>query len=60
MNFDDLCPFDMGTPVKQEAVDGIHKGALRNFQICGKEVPRGYWVGTERSSLFKVVISIIV
>ncbi|XP_034688256.1 sulfhydryl oxidase 2 isoform X2 [Vitis riparia] len=44
VNFDDLCPSDMGTPNKQEATDGNGKGALRNFQICGKEVPRGYWM----------------
>lgn len=44
VNFDDLCPLDMGNPNKQEVTDGYGKGALRNFQICGKEVPRGYWV----------------
>ncbi|KAH8496078.1 hypothetical protein H0E87_019026 [Populus deltoides] len=43
VNFDDLCPPDMWSPDKQEVVsDG--KGMLGNFQICGKEVPRGYWM----------------
>jgi len=44
VNFDDLCPPDMWSPDKQEAVSD-DKGMLGNFQICGKEVPRGYWVG---------------
>ncbi|XP_062170712.1 sulfhydryl oxidase 2 isoform X2 [Alnus glutinosa] len=42
VNFDDLCPSDMWLTGKQE--DGNGKGALRNFQICGKDVPRGYWM----------------
>lgn len=46
MNFDDLCPSDMWLTGKQEDSNG--KGALRNFQICGKDVPRGYWVDTQR------------
>ena len=44
MNFDDLC--------KQECVNDGAKGALGNFQICGKEVPRGSWVGTEKVTCF--------
>ncbi|KAK9276798.1 hypothetical protein L1049_006334 [Liquidambar formosana] len=43
VNFDDLCPSDMWSANKQEIV-GNGKGVLRNFQICGKEVPRGYWM----------------
>jgi hypothetical protein len=46
VNFDDLCPLDMWSTEKQE--DGDGKGALQNFQICGKDVPRGYWVDTQR------------
>ncbi|KAE8022804.1 hypothetical protein FH972_008574 [Carpinus fangiana] len=42
VNFDDLCPSDMWSTEKQEDSDG--KGALQNFQICGKDVPRGYWM----------------
>lgn len=44
VNFDDLCPPDLWLSNKQEVVDN-GKGMLGNFQICGKEVPRGYWVG---------------
>ncbi|XP_011022966.1 PREDICTED: sulfhydryl oxidase 2-like isoform X2 [Populus euphratica] len=43
VNFDELCPPDMWSPAKQEAVND-DKGMLGNFQICGKEVPRGYWM----------------
>ncbi|XP_065881943.1 sulfhydryl oxidase 2 isoform X1 [Euphorbia lathyris] len=39
VNFDDLYPPDG----KQEVVSN-GKSALGNFQICGKEVPRGYWL----------------
>lgn len=31
--------------MKQEVAS--EKGAVKNFQICGKDVPRGYWVGTQ-------------
>lgn len=58
MNFDDLCPSDMIPPVRQEAV--ANKCELQNFLICGKEVPRGYWVGTRQklhSSLFLLLCS---
>lgn len=44
VNFDDLWPSDMWSADKQESVNGRGKGATRNFQICGKEVPRGYWM----------------
>ena len=44
VNFDDLSPPDIWSPDKQEAVSD-DKGMLGNFQICGKEDPRGYWVG---------------
>ncbi|KAL5553372.1 hypothetical protein UlMin_040773 [Ulmus minor] len=42
VNFDDLCPSDMWLADKQEENDG--KGPLGSFQICGKDVPRGYWM----------------
>ncbi|XP_022150611.1 sulfhydryl oxidase 2 isoform X2 [Momordica charantia] len=38
VNFDDLSPSDMKQEVASE------KGAVKNFQICGKDVPRGYWI----------------
>lgn len=40
VNFDELCP-----PDKNQEIVGNGKSVLGNFQICGKEVPRGYWVG---------------
>ncbi|KAJ6431762.1 hypothetical protein OIU84_019107 [Salix udensis] len=43
VNFDDLCPPDMWSPDKQEVLSN-GKGMLGNFQVCGKEVPRGYWM----------------
>ncbi|XP_023541103.1 sulfhydryl oxidase 2-like isoform X1 [Cucurbita pepo subsp. pepo] len=39
VNFDELSLADM----KQEEV-ASEKGAVKNFQICGKDVPRGYWI----------------
>ncbi|XP_059655427.1 sulfhydryl oxidase 2-like isoform X2 [Cornus florida] len=44
VNFDDLWPSDMLITNKQEIVTGEGKGALKNFQICGNDVPRGYWM----------------
>uniref|UniRef100_A0A5B6Z3V7 Sulfhydryl oxidase n=1 Tax=Davidia involucrata TaxID=16924 RepID=A0A5B6Z3V7_DAVIN len=44
VNFDDLCPLDMWSANKEESVTGNGKGAMGNFQICGEEVPRGYWM----------------
>ena len=44
MNFDDLFPADHLLAVKGEENDG--KGLLDSFQICGKDIPRGYWVRT--------------
>lgn len=44
VNFDDLSPSNMSSANIQESIDGSGKGALGNFQICGKEVPRGYWM----------------
>ncbi|KAJ6312633.1 hypothetical protein OIU77_014202 [Salix suchowensis] len=43
VNFDDLFPPDMWSPDKQEVLSN-RKGMLGNFQVCGKEVPRGYWM----------------
>ncbi|XP_021615766.1 sulfhydryl oxidase 2 isoform X2 [Manihot esculenta] len=39
VNFDELCP-----PDKNQEIVGNGKSVLGNFQICGKEVPRGYWM----------------
>ncbi|KAK9935227.1 hypothetical protein M0R45_022337 [Rubus argutus] len=42
VNFDDVYPLDVWSANRQEDQDG--KGALGNFQICGRDVPRGYWM----------------
>ncbi|XP_057961429.1 sulfhydryl oxidase 2 isoform X2 [Malania oleifera] len=44
VNFDDLCPSDVLSANKQQSIIANGKGALGNFQICGKELPRGYWM----------------
>ncbi|XP_058096711.1 sulfhydryl oxidase 2-like [Magnolia sinica] len=43
-NFDDLWPLDPGSGSAQEAVNSHEREALKNFRICGKQVPRGYWI----------------
>ncbi|KAI5353230.1 hypothetical protein L3X38_006123 [Prunus dulcis] len=42
VNFDDLCPLDMWSADRQGDQDV--QAALGNFQICGRDVPRGYWM----------------
>lgn len=42
VNIDDLLPSKLVLGDKQEENDG--KGPLGAFQICGKNVPRGYWM----------------
>lgn len=46
VNFDDLCPSETMSVNNEEAESFSQKGALENYHICGKEAPRGYWVGT--------------
>nr|KJB30849.1 hypothetical protein B456_005G163600 [Gossypium raimondii] len=48
VNFDDLCPLDMWSSDKHDVDTSNMIGVLRNFHICGKDVPRGYWVDTQR------------
>lgn len=43
VSFDDLYPADFWSANKQDD----DKGSVRNLQICGKDVPRGYWVGSQ-------------
>nr|GMD13675.1 sulfhydryl oxidase 2-like isoform X1 [Ipomoea batatas] len=45
INFDDLCPSGALSANKEEVASCTKDGILGNYQICGKEVPRGYWVG---------------
>ncbi|KAL5726634.1 thiol oxidase [Ranunculus cassubicifolius] len=43
VNFDDLWPSDRFSTSSKEAA--VYQGnALSGFQICGKDVPRGYWI----------------
>ena len=43
MSFNDLYPADLQSATSQE--DDSGNVVAMNFQICGKDVPRGYWVG---------------
>ncbi|XP_010254441.1 PREDICTED: sulfhydryl oxidase 2-like isoform X2 [Nelumbo nucifera] len=44
LNFDDLWPSDLW-PVNIEKNATYHgNDAFKGFQICGKEIPRGYWI----------------
>ncbi|RDX85127.1 Sulfhydryl oxidase 2, partial [Mucuna pruriens] len=40
VSFDDLYPTDFWSTNKQE----VDKISVRNLKICGKDVPRGYWM----------------
>ncbi|KAK4763461.1 hypothetical protein SAY87_012899 [Trapa incisa] len=44
VNFDDLYPSEAVSVVKSEIVGSDQTGSAKNIQICGKEVPRGYWM----------------
>ncbi|KAK8677182.1 hypothetical protein V6N13_142736 [Hibiscus sabdariffa] len=44
VNFDELYPLDMWSSDKDAAATDNLKEVLHDFQICGKEVPRGYWM----------------
>ncbi|XP_060183822.1 sulfhydryl oxidase 2-like isoform X1 [Lycium barbarum] len=44
VDFDNLCPSDILSANNEETDSCSKKGALGNYQICGKEVPRGYWM----------------
>lgn len=44
VNFDHFYPLDMLMLDRQEVSSGGDKTAIHNIQICGKEVPRGYWM----------------
>lgn len=59
VNFDDLCPLDMWSSDKHDVDTSNMIGVLRNFHICGKDVPRGYWVGTQRQLWHVILFSCI-
>ncbi|XP_072060009.1 sulfhydryl oxidase 2 isoform X2 [Arachis hypogaea] len=40
VSFDDLYPADFETPNRLDD----DKGSVKNIKICGKDVPRGYWM----------------
>ncbi|GJY43123.1 sulfhydryl oxidase 2-like protein isoform X2, partial [Tanacetum coccineum] len=44
VNFDDLYPSHMLSLNKDEMANSTGLGALHTFQICGKQLPRGYWM----------------
>ncbi|GMJ13307.1 quiescin-sulfhydryl oxidase 2 [Hibiscus trionum] len=44
VNFDDLCPLDIWSSDRHDVDTSNMIGVLRNFHICGKDVPRGYWM----------------
>ncbi|PIN14316.1 FAD-dependent sulfhydryl oxidase/quiescin [Handroanthus impetiginosus] len=37
VDFDDVS-------ANKDTTNAVEKGALKNYQICGKDVPRGYWM----------------
>ncbi|XP_047333151.1 sulfhydryl oxidase 2-like isoform X2 [Impatiens glandulifera] len=43
VNFDDILPSDI-LSAKLESGTNFGKYAFKSFNICGKEVPRGYWM----------------
>ncbi|KAD7478809.1 hypothetical protein E3N88_01945 [Mikania micrantha] len=44
VKFDDLYPSNKWLADKQESENGTKHNPLGKFDICGKEVPRGYWM----------------
>ncbi|OWM70339.1 hypothetical protein CDL15_Pgr004476 [Punica granatum] len=44
VNFDDIYPSEILSIDKPETAENNQKGSFGNIQICGKEVPRGYWM----------------
>lgn len=44
VNFDDLYPSNKWLENKHEHENGTGHATLDKFEICGKEVPRGYWM----------------
>lgn len=52
MNFHDLWPSNLLSVTKQEDAISQGKDAPKSFRICGKEVPRGYWVRKQSAATF--------
>ncbi|GAB4828799.1 Sulfhydryl oxidase 1, variant 2 [Ancistrocladus abbreviatus] len=50
VNFDDMCPSEILIENKEKILACNGVSALANAQICGKEVPRGYWMFCRGSS----------
>ncbi|KAI3825085.1 hypothetical protein L1987_06561 [Smallanthus sonchifolius] len=44
VNFNDLYPSNKWLTEKHESENSTQHGPLAKFDICGKEVPRGYWM----------------
>jgi len=52
VSFDDLYPSKIVTTNEEKGLSEKAKTALQGIQICGEEVPRGYWVGVFFSAVF--------
>jgi hypothetical protein len=48
VNFDDICPSGECSYDQESGA----KDSLRNFHICGKDVPRGYYVSATQPTTF--------
>ncbi|KAI3910468.1 hypothetical protein MKX01_034862 [Papaver californicum] len=44
VNFDELWPSDLSSSNKQQPNVSHGMDAVKGLQVCGKEVPRGYWI----------------
>ncbi|XP_011621144.1 sulfhydryl oxidase 2 isoform X1 [Amborella trichopoda] len=44
VHFDDLWPLELLSISAKENASPHERDALKSFQICGKDVPRGYWI----------------
>ncbi|KAL2938381.1 Sulfhydryl oxidase 2 [Bienertia sinuspersici] len=44
VNFDELYPSEIGAENKENSLSENATTILESFNICGKDVPRGYWV----------------
>lgn len=44
VNFDDLYPPEIGAANKENGISENATNILGSFKICGKDVPRGYWM----------------
>lgn len=55
INFDDLWPSNPFLASSEEVIRLQEGDAAKNYWICGKEVPRGYWVVNLHYTLIKMI-----